>query len=162
MTISQAEVVNIFIDQNSSAPIVLLQDIDTKDTLPILIAPLEASMIAIELEGQKPVRPLTHDLIINILKKLSYEVVSIVIDDLKNNIYYAKINLASGDITLEIDSRPSDAIAVALRTKSPIYVRRKLYAVNMSLERAVKEVDEETLKEVLEDIEIDDVGGNIM
>ena len=162
MSLTEVKVVNIFIDQKNNVPIVLLQDMETNDTLPILIAPLEASLIAIELENQKPIRPLTHDLIVNILKEISYNVESIIVEDLRNNIYYAKINLVSADKKIAIDSRPSDAIAVALRTKSPIYVSKKLFALNLGLQKAAKEVDEETLKEVLENIEIDDAGGKIM
>lgn len=162
MSLCEVNVVNLFVDQESGAPIVLLQDIVTKEVLPILVAPLEASLIAIELEGKKPIRPLTHDLLINILKELSYEIESVVIDDLKNNIYYAKINLVSNNKTLQIDSRPSDSIALALRSKSPIYVKKKVFVLCMGIEKASKDVDKETLKELLEDIEIDDVGGKIM
>lgn len=162
MSFAEVNVVNVFIDQKNNVPIVLLKNIDSNDTLPILIAPLEASLIAIELEKQKPVRPLTHDLIVNILKELAYSVESIFIYDLKDNIYYAKINLVSDGEKIEIDSRPSDAIAIALRTKSPIYVNTRLFTVNLSLEKAIDEVDEETLKELLEKIDIDDVGGKIM
>ncbi len=78
MSLCEVNVVNLFVDQESGAPIVLLQDIVTKEVLPILVAPLEASLIAIELEGKKPIRPLTHDLLINILKELSYEIESVV------------------------------------------------------------------------------------
>ena len=162
MTISKVDVVNIFLDQKNGVPVVLLQDTESKDTLPILIAPLEASMIAIELEGKKPIRPLTHDLIINILNKLSYTIDSVVINDLKDNIYYANIVLISEGDSVEIDCRPSDAIALALRTKSPIYVERKVFALSMDIQKAVKNVDKETLKEVLKDLKIEDVGGKIM
>ena len=158
MSLCLVEVVNIFIDQGSNSPVVVLKDTAGDDMLPILIAPLEASMIAIELEGKKPVRPLTHDLIANILRELEWKVESIVVDDLKNNIFFAKIRLLSGNTSIEIDSRPSDAIALALRTKSPIYVRRKVFALAMGIEQAAKKVDKETLKEMLEDLEIDDLG----
>lgn len=162
MSLCLVEVVNIFIDQGSNSPVVVLKDTAGDDMLPILIAPLEASMIAIELEGKKPVRPLTHDLIANILRELEWKVESIIVDDLKNNIFFAKIRLLSGNTSIEIDSRPSDAIALALRTKSPIYVRRKVFALAMGIEQAAKKVDKETLKEMLEDLEIDDLGGKIM
>jgi bifunctional DNase/RNase len=162
MSLCEVQVANLFIDQDSGAPIVLLQDINTKDVLPILVAPLEASLIAIELEGKKPIRPLTHDLLLNIIRELSYEVESVVVDDLKNNIFYAKINLVSGDTKLQIDSRPSDSIALALRAKAPIFVKKKVFALCMGLDKASKEVDEETLKELLEDVELDDAGGKIM
>jgi|FrelakmetLWP11LW_1041352.scaffolds.fasta_scaffold162750_1 bifunctional DNase/RNase len=162
MSLTKVEVGNIFIDQKSGVPVVILKDTESKETLPILIAPLEASLIAIELEGKKPLRPLTHDLIVNILAELSYKVESIDVFDLKNNIYYARINLFDGNKKIKIDSRPSDAIALALRTKSPIYVEKKLFAMYMGLEKASKEVDEETLKEFLEGVDIEDAGGKIM
>ncbi len=162
MSLCRVEIVNIFIDQDSGSPVVILKDTGGDEVLPILIAPLEASLIAIEIEGKKPVRPLTHDLMSNILKELSWTVESIVIDDLRNNIYYAKIHLSSGNTSIEIDSRPSDAIALALRTKSPMYVRKKVFAQAMGIEKAAKQVDEETLKEMLEDLEIDDTGGKLM
>ncbi|MBN2038530.1 MAG: bifunctional nuclease family protein [Spirochaetes bacterium] len=162
MTLAKVEIGNIYIDQKSGVPVVILKDLDSNDSLPILIAPLEASLIAIELEGKKPLRPLTHDLIVNILSQLSYQVESIDVYDLKENIYYARINLIDGEKKLHIDSRPSDAIALALRTKSPIYVERKLFAMYMGIGKIAKEVDKETLKEFLENIDIEDAGGKIM
>jgi uncharacterized protein len=162
MSLIKVEIENIFIDQKSGVPVLILKDMEGNDTLPILIAPLEASLIAIELEGKKPLRPLTHDLIVNILSELSYEVESIEVYDLKNNIYYARLNLFNGKSKLKIDSRPSDAIALALRTKSPIYVERKLFTLYMGLEKATKEGSQETLEEFLEGINIEDAGGKIM
>ncbi|MFC1671407.1 bifunctional nuclease family protein, partial [Spirochaetota bacterium] len=101
-------------------------------------------------------------LLVNILNELSYNVESILIDDLKDNIYYAKINLKCGDEKIQIDSRPSDAMAIALRTNAEIYVKKKVFALFMGLNKASKKFDKETLKEVLENIEIDDAGKNIM
>jgi len=162
MPLCQVKVTKVFIDNETGVPIVLLQDLASHDTLPILIAPLEASLIAIELEGKKPIRPLTHDLIVNIIHELSYFVESIVITDLKNNIYYAVINIVSGNKKIQIDSRPSDAIAIALRTKSPIFVKRKVFVHTTGFKNSSQNIDKETLKEVLEDIELEDVGGKIM
>jgi bifunctional DNase/RNase len=159
---AECKVLNIFLDKESGAPIVLLKDLASDDLLPIVIAPLEASMIAIELEGKKPIRPLMHDLIVNILKELRHEVKSICIRDLKNNIYYATLNLECDGVALEVDCRPSDAIAIALRTGSPIYVKKKVFALAMGVENAVQKLDKETLRQILEDMDIDDVGGKIM
>lgn len=162
MSLCRVNITNVYVDENTGSPVVILQDTDGGDILPILIAPLEASLIAIELEGKKPIRPLSHDLMANILAELSWKVDSVIVDDLRNNIFFAKIILTSGESRLEIDSRPSDSIALALRTKSPIYVRKKVFALAMGIENAAKKVDEDTLKEMLEDLEIDDVGGKIM
>ncbi len=162
MSLCRVNVTNVFVDEGTGSPVVILQDQESGDVLPILIAPLEASLIAIEMEGKKPIRPLSHDLMANILKELSWAVDSVVVEDLRNNIFYAKIILTSGEHRIEIDSRPSDSIALALRTKSPIFVQKKVFALAMGIENAAKKVDEETLKELLEDLEIDDVGGKIM
>jgi len=159
---TECRVVNIFLDKDTGAPVVLLKDVHGDDILPIVIAPLEASMIAIELEGKKPVRPLTHDLIVNLLREFKQEVKSICIHDLRNNIYYAALNLDSGGILMDVDCRPSDAIAIALRTRAPIYVKKKVFALAMGIENVAHGMDKDTLREVLEDIEIDDVGGKIM
>ena len=100
----------------------LLKEINGNRRLPIIIGPFEANAIALELEGSKPPRPLTHDLIKNLIDNLSASVLEIVIDELKDNTFYAKIVLEIAGLTNEIDSRPSDAIALALRAKVPIYV----------------------------------------
>ena len=99
---------------------VLLSDGERK--LPILIGPFEATSITLALEGQQPDRPLTHDLTRNIIDKLEGNVDRIVIDDLWGSTYYAKIYIRRGEEEVEIDSRPSDAIALAVRFEAPIFV----------------------------------------
>lgn len=162
MSMCEVKLVNIFLDKDTGTPVVLLQDPLTSDVLPILIAPLEASLIAIEIEGKKPVRPLSHDLMLNMINEFGYEVKSVCVTDLRDNIYHAVITLVSGSNTIEIDSRPSDAIALALRAGSPIFVKKKVFALAMGIENMAHGADRETLREVLEDIEIDDVDGKIM
>lgn len=162
MSLCRVDVINVFLDQNSGSPVVLLQARESGDVLPILVAPLEASLIAIEIEGKKPVRPLTHDLLACTIHSLSWHVESIVVDDLRDNIFYAKITLEREGERIEIDSRPSDAIALALRTRSPMFVRKKVFGLSMGLDRAVHTYDADTLKEMLENIDIDDVDGKIM
>jgi len=100
----------------------LLKEMNGNRRLPIIIGPFEANAITLELEGGKPPRPLTHDLIKNLIDNLSASVLEIVVDELKDNTFYAKIVLEIAGLTNEIDSRPSDAIALALRAKVPIYV----------------------------------------
>lgn len=90
--------------------------------LPILIGPFEAQAISFPLEGARPDRPMTHDLLKNIIDRLEGDVDRVVIDDLWNTIYYAKIYLRRGDEEMEIDARPSDAIAIAVRFDVPILV----------------------------------------
>ncbi len=96
--------------------------------LPIIIGAFEAQSIALELEGIKPPRPLTHDLMKNLIDNLGATVNEIIIDELKDNTFYAKIVLEVSSITNQIDSRPSDAIAVAVRSRAPIFVNEKVMA----------------------------------
>ncbi|MFI5385877.1 MAG: bifunctional nuclease family protein [Fimbriimonadales bacterium] len=106
--------------QGATSRFVLVSDGDRK--LPILIGGFEATAITLPLEGSRPDRPLTHDLIRNILDRLDIRLDRVVIDDLWNGIYYAKLYLRGGKEEMEIDSRPSDAIALAVRFDAPIYV----------------------------------------
>jgi hypothetical protein len=105
---------------------VILQDRDNKLNLPIWIGLLEATAMATELEGIKMSRPMTHDLLRNLLNELGATVECVQITDLKDNTYFAAIHLrVNGDLRI-VDSRPSDAISLALRTKSPIYVDKRV------------------------------------
>lgn len=103
---------------------VILGDNDAQ--VPIMIGPFESVSIAMAREGRAPDRPLTHDLFKTVLLRLGYEVDRIVIDDLVNSTFYAKLFLRSGDKEIEIDSRPSDAIALAVRFEAPIFVTRRV------------------------------------
>jgi hypothetical protein len=117
----------ITLDPNSKMPVVVLKDPDNRVALPIWIAPLEATSMATELEGIKTARPMTHDLIRNMLTEFGATVERIEVTELRENTYFARLYLRTREgATVEIDSRPSDAIAVALRTKSPIYVAKKV------------------------------------
>ncbi len=99
---------------------VLLTDGERK--LPIMIGQYEAAAITLPLEGHKPDRPMTHDLINSLLERLDVKIEKVVIDDLWGNTYYAKIHMALGGQEFVIDSRPSDAIALAVRCDAPVYV----------------------------------------
>ncbi|HRK20281.1 MAG TPA: bifunctional nuclease family protein [Fimbriimonadaceae bacterium] len=94
--------------------------------LPIMIGPFEAQAISFPIEGARPDRPMTHDLIKNLLDRLDADVDRVVIDDLWSTIYYAKIYVQRGDEEMEIDARPSDAIAIAVRYEVPIFVAEGL------------------------------------
>lgn len=101
---------------------ILLKEIDGSRRLPIIIGAFEAQAIALEMEGIKPPRPLTHDLLKQVIDNLGATVTEIVVNELKENTFYAKIVLEVSGLTNEIDARPSDAIALAVRTFAPIYV----------------------------------------
>lgn len=101
---------------------ILLKEIDGNRRLPIIIGQFEAQAIALEMEGIKPPRPLTHDLLKNLIDNLGGTVVEIVVNELRENTFYAKIILDVSGLTNEVDARPSDAIALAVRADAPIYV----------------------------------------
>ncbi len=99
----------------------------TKEVVPIFIGPYEAYSISNELQGIKNPRPNTHDLMINILKELNARILRIVISELKANVFYAKIIIQHEDRILEIDARPSDSVALAIRTKCPIFMSKSVF-----------------------------------
>ena len=131
------------LDPTTKTPIVLLKDPDNKLNLPIWIGLLEAGSIATELEGIKSQRPMTHDLLRNMLGELGGTVEAIELTELRDNTYYAQIQVKTREgRALAIDSRPSDAISLALRTKSPIYVAKKVLEISSELQQANAETNE--------------------
>ena len=105
---------------------ILLKEVYGTRRLPIIIGAFEAQAIALEMEGIKPPRPLTHDLLKSTIDNLGASVQEVIIDELKENTFYAKIILEVSSLTNDIDSRPSDAIALAVRTQAPIYVNEEV------------------------------------
>jgi bifunctional DNase/RNase len=122
----EVEVRSVGFDNASNAPVVVLQDHDRKVALPIWIGPAEAQAIAMQMQGISPPRPMTHDLIKEILDGTGVEFRKVLIKDLKDSTYYARIFLHAGRQDLQVDSRPSDAIALAVRFHRPIFVASAL------------------------------------
>jgi bifunctional DNase/RNase len=118
----------VTLDPESNAPVVILETVGDKKLLPIWVDLPEARAIALELERIAPPRPLTHDLIRNLLNGLGVKLQRVTITDLRNNTYFALLSIDLRGATLEIDSRPSDAIAIALRMKAPIYATMQVLA----------------------------------
>ena len=110
-------------DPNSGTPIIILKDVESDTMLPIWVGAYEANAIALEIEKISPPRPMTHDLLRNLIKELGVTVERVVVTSLRDNTFFAKIEMVNskGD-RMYLDSRPSDAIALALRTDCPIYV----------------------------------------
>jgi bifunctional DNase/RNase len=102
--------------------VVILKDVDSDRYLPIWIGPCEADAITVTLQEMEVSRPLTHDLLKNVIGEMGGEVEQIVISDLRNDVFYARIIMAVGGKRLEIDSRPSDALALAVRLHVPVYI----------------------------------------
>jgi bifunctional DNase/RNase len=140
-------------DSTSNGFVVLLMDLANKTGLPIWIGPFEANAIAMKLKKIGSQRPMTHDLINSILNTLHSRVMKIIVNDLKENTYYALIYLDRKGEEIVIDSRPSDAIAIALAVDAPIYVSEQVIerARTIDLEK-----DEDQLKDFLENMNPDD------
>jgi len=145
-------------DPLTNSPIVILQSVEKNTLLPIWVGIFEANAIALQIERIDTPRPLTHDLIKNILLQLDANVDKIVVTDLQENTFYAVIHLRMNGDHITIDSRPSDAIALALRTDAPIYVTEEVIdnSRNISLEK--ENLDSEDIKKWLESLNPDDLG----
>jgi uncharacterized protein len=113
----------LMMDPNSGTPIIILKDVNSETMLPIWVGAYEANAIALEIEKIAPQRPMTHDLLRNLIVEMGARVERVVVTELRDNTFFAVIEMRAGDGTaLMLDSRPSDAIALALRADCPIYV----------------------------------------
>lgn len=138
------EVAGITLDPTNNMPIIILKSLDDQVAIPIWIGLIEASAIATELEGIKLARPMTHDLLKTVIETLGGKVERIVVCDLKDNTFYANLYVTWKDQVLEIDARPSDAIALALRTGAEIYVASKVIENSQQVDlTAMKEAMQE-------------------
>lgn len=121
----------LIMDPNSNTPIVVLKGVDSERILPIWVGAFEANAIALEIEKIVPQRPMTHDLLRNFIIEIGYTVNKIVISDLKENTFYAVIEMSDPEGNAVVfDARPSDAIALALRTDCPIFVEEEVFEVS--------------------------------
>ncbi len=123
----EAEVTGVVVDPSTRQPIVLLQGKRDRRALAMTIGRFEANGIAIALQGVTPPRPLTHDLFLNVLGDLRASLKRIVVTDLRDDVFYAQLHLEAAGSRLTIDSRPSDAIALALRARVPILVEDRVF-----------------------------------
>ena len=148
----------LVVDPISKMPIVVLEDTNKERMLPIWIGVFEANAIALKIENISTPRPMTHDLLKNFLKKLQISVEKIVVNDVRDNTFYALIHCLYNNDRLIIDSRPSDAIALALRTDAPIYVDEEVVKKAHSLRFDESLEDSEKLKKWLESLKPEDFG----
>ncbi len=155
-------VAGLTVDPMTNSPIVILKEINGEKTLPIWIGLLEATAIASELEGIKFSRPMTHDLLRNIMGAVDIEVMRIEVCELKNNTYFALIHLKHGEKEMAIDARPSDALALSLRVKAPIFVADQVIEqssqIDLKAEAEDKSEEGKKWQEILENLTPDDFG----
>jgi len=166
-SVIEVNVGGLAFDEKTKSHVVILREMNGTRVLPIWIGPAEASAIAMEIAGKKFQRPLTHDLMATIVKGLKAKVSKIIISDLRDNTFYANIVLEreKDNEIVNVDARPSDCIALALRTQSPIYLSETLLEGAKDLSLLKKEEKEKTeeeraeeLRKFLEDLDPEDFG----
>jgi len=142
----------LLVDTSNNAPVVLLEGDEDHEVMPIWIGQNEALAISLKLQGKEFERPLTHDLLKSVLNKLNHDLEKVIIDDLSNKTYYATLVLRGPDNEqIRIDSRPSDSIALALRTDSPIFVEDEIFR-DVAMESPFdEEIQDEEAGEEFED-----------
>ena len=148
----------LMVDPLTNTPIVILRDKEGQRVLPIWVGIFEANAIAQQIENNAPTRPMTHDLLRNVIYDLKASVQKIVVSDLQENTFYALIYLAVNGETVAIDARPSDAIALALRTRSPIFVEDRVIDNAETVDMAPDKADTNRLQKWLESLDPDDLG----
>ncbi|MGH8002453.1 MAG: bifunctional nuclease family protein [Brasilonema sp.] len=154
----EMRVAGIALDAITRSPIVLLKDASDRRALPIYIGQEQARAIMGALENQKAPRPLTHDLIVNLLEAWNLAVERIIIHSLQKDTFYASLIVKQGDVKKEIDARPSDAIAIALRTNAPIWVMEEVVAdASIPVDRDADEAEQEAFREFLSNLRPEDL-----
>ena len=148
----------LMVDPITNMPIVILKDKDGERVLPIWVGVFEANAIALQIERIDTPRPMTHDLLKNILLHLNATVEKIVVTDLQENTFFATIFLDMEGNRVVIDSRPSDAIALALRTDAPIFVTQEVINNSSNIRLDQENLDPEDVKKWLEDLNPEDLG----
>jgi len=153
----EVKIRSLLVDPTTNSPIVLLKELNGESILPIWVGPFEANSIASEIEKAAPQRPMTHDLLRNVITQMGGVVRKVVVTELRENTFYAVIEIQSGEDTLFIDSRPSDAIALALRVDCPIFIREEVFELSRRHETE-EEADQGGIDDEVEwPEEIDDI-----
>jgi uncharacterized protein len=153
----QMNVKGLMIDPITNMPIIILRDVDGGRVLPIWVGVFEANAIALQIENVQTPRPMTHDLLKNVLEDLEARVERVVVCELRENTFYAAIHLRMQGQAIVVDARPSDAIALALRTRSPIFVEEEVIQNAKSVETS-RDVDTSRLQKWLESLSDEELG----
>ena len=148
----------LMVDPVTNMPIVILRDRDGQKVLPIWVGIFEANAIALQIENIETPRPMTHDLLRNVIQDLKASVQKVVVCDLQDNTFYALIYLDVNGVTVAIDARPSDAIALALRSRAPIFAEDTVIDHAKTVDFTAEKADADRLHEWLESLDPDDLG----
>lgn len=146
------------VDPVTNMPIVILRDANDTRVLPIWVGVFEANAIALQVENVHTPRPMTHDLLRNVIHDLQARVDRVVVSDVRDNTFFALIHLETPAGKVAIDARPSDAIALALRTRAPIWVEEHVIDSAKTVDASTARVDSERLQQWLESLDPDDLG----
>jgi uncharacterized protein len=157
-TLVEMTIKGLMVDPITNMPIIILRDKDGERVLPIWVGVFEANAIALQIENIETPRPMTHDLLRNVIQDLQASVEKVVVCDLKENTFYALIHLQTPAGTVAIDARPSDAIALALRTHAPILVDQRVIDNAKTVDFANDKQDSERLQQWLESLDPDELG----
>lgn len=148
----------LMIDPVTNMPIVILRDEIGERTLPIWVGPVEANAIAMQVENVEPPRPMTHDLIRNVLTDLGASLTRVVISDLREGTFFAYLQLDRDGDVLFVDARPSDALALSLRSRAPVFVESRVMDRQGAMDESAGDADNERLQKWLESLDPDDLG----
>jgi bifunctional DNase/RNase len=148
----------LMVDPVTNMPIIILRDKDGQRILPIWVGIFEANAIALQIENVATPRPMTHDLLRNVISDLHGAVQKIVVSDLKDNTFYALIHMTVDGQAVVVDSRPSDAIALALRAHVPIFVEEAVIESAKTIDFTAEKPDADRLHKWLESLDPDDLG----
>jgi bifunctional DNase/RNase len=148
----------LMVDPITNMPIIILRDREGQRVLPIWVGIFEANAIALQIENITTPRPMTHDLLRNIIEDLQATVQKVVVTDLKENTFYALIHLQRNGESVAIDARPSDAIALALRARAPIFVDDTVIDNAKTVDFAPDKADQERLQKWLESLDPEEFG----
>jgi bifunctional DNase/RNase len=154
----QMKIKGLMIDPVSNMPIIILKNPDGKTVLPIWVGIFEANAIAMQLEEVVSPRPMTHDLLKNVIEGLEAQVEQVVITDLKENTFFAAIHLVRNGERFTIDARPSDAMALALRASAPIFVERQVLDKSEGSGEGAESDQTERLRRWLETVDPEELG----
>ncbi len=148
----------LMVDPLTNLPIIILRDDTNERVLPIWVGPVEANAIALQVENVSTPRPMTHDLLRQVVAELGGTLVRVIIHDLKDSTFYAYLEILKDSERILIDARPSDALALSLRTKVPIFVNVAVFEHARGADVAPQQVDQERLQRWLESLDPDDLG----
>ena len=148
----------LMVDPLTNLPIIILRDDAQERVLPIWVGPVEANAIALQIENVATQRPMTHDLLRAVIADMGGQLTRVIIHELHESTFYAYLEIAVGQERLLVDARPSDALALSLRAKAPIFVSEQVFDHVKAVDFVPQQVDQERLQRWLESLDPDDLG----